>query len=125
MVLTADKGVALVIMDQQDYNNKAKALLQDTNTYKVLPKDPTPQLKDKLITLLKSIIQTGGLSTQNTNNCIPPVQSPPKFYGLPKIHKTGTPLRPIVSSRGSMAYGVAKETLTHHQTLSWPVTTSP
>ena len=35
--------------------------------------------------------------------------SPPKFYGLPKIHKIGTPLRPIVSSRGSITYGVAKE----------------
>ena len=33
--------------------------------------------------------------------------TPPKFYGLPKIHKTGTPLRPIVSSRGSVTYGVA------------------
>ena len=33
---------------------------------------------------------------------------PPKFYGLPKIHKTGNPLRPIVSSRGSVTYGVAK-----------------
>ena len=32
----------------------------------------------------------------------------PKFYGLPKIHQTGTPLRPIVSSRGSVTYGVAK-----------------
>ena len=37
---------------------------------------------------------------------------PPKFYGLPQIHKTGTPLRPIVSSRGSITYGIAKE-LTH------------
>ena len=33
---------------------------------------------------------------------------PPKFYGLPKIHKTCTPVRPIVSSRGSVTYGVAK-----------------
>ena len=33
---------------------------------------------------------------------------PTKFYGLPKIHKVGTPLRPIVSSRGSITYGVAK-----------------
>ena len=32
----------------------------------------------------------------------------PKFYGLPKIHKTGIPLRPIVSSIGSVTYGVAK-----------------
>ena len=33
---------------------------------------------------------------------------PPKFYGLPQIHKTGILLRPIVSSRGSITYGVAK-----------------
>ena len=32
----------------------------------------------------------------------------PKFYGLPKIHKTANPLRPIVSSRGSVTYGVAQ-----------------
>ena len=35
--------------------------------------------------------------------------SPPKFYGLPKIHKKNIPLRPIVSSIGSVSYGVAKE----------------
>ena len=45
VVLTADKGVAMVIMDQQDYNKKAQALLQDSNTYKVLPKDPPPTQK--------------------------------------------------------------------------------
>ena len=33
----------------------------------------------------------------------------PKFYGLPKIHNIGTPLRPIVSSRESITYGVTKE----------------
>ena len=33
----------------------------------------------------------------------------PNFYGLPKIHNAGTTLRPIVSSRGSITYGVAKE----------------
>ena len=35
----------------------------------------------------------------------PTVCVPPKFYGLPKIHKPDTPLRPIVS----VTYGVAKE----------------
>ena len=34
---------------------------------------------------------------------------PPKFYVLPKIHKPDTPLRPIVSSCGSVTYGVSKE----------------
>ena len=99
----------MVIMDQQEYNNKAQALLQDTNTYKVLPKDPTPQLKNKLINLLKVIKQSGGLSIQKYKHLYPTSAVPPKFYGLPKIHKTGTPLRPIVSSRGSITYGVAKE----------------
>ena len=33
---------------------------------------------------------------------------PPKFHWLPKILKTGNPLRHIVSSRGSVTYGVAK-----------------
>ena len=35
--------------------------------------------------------------------------SHPNLYGLPKIHKPDTPLRPIVSSCGSATYGVAKE----------------
>ena len=33
----------------------------------------------------------------------------PMFYGLPKIHKRDIPLRPIVSSRGSINNEVAKE----------------
>ena len=109
VVLMEDKGVAMVIMDQQDYTNKAQTLLQDNNTYKVLPKDPTSQLENKLISLLKDIKQTEGLSTNKYKQLYPTSTVPPKFYDLPKIHKTGTPLRPIVSSRGSITYGVAKE----------------
>ena len=33
---------------------------------------------------------------------------PPRFYGFPNIHKTGTPLRPVISSKDSVTYGVAK-----------------
>ena len=36
----------------------------------------------------------------------------------------GTPLRPIVSSGGSITYGVAKELAYSHQTLGWPVSLS-
>ena len=95
VVLTADKGVAMAIMDQEDYTNKAQALLQDTNTYKVLPKDPTPQLKNKLITLLKDIKQTGGLTTQNTNNSTPLVQSHTNFMAWPKYTKQVPPSDPL------------------------------
>ena len=80
VVLTADKGVAMVIMDQQDYINKAQSLLQDTNTYNVLPKDLTSHLKNKLITLLKDIKQTEGLNTQKYKKLYPPVQSPQDLW---------------------------------------------
>ena len=33
----------------------------------------------------------------------------PKFYGLPKVHKQGTPLRPIVSSIGAVTYQTSKD----------------
>ena len=50
VVITADKGVAMVIMDQQDYTNTVQALLQDTNTYKILSKEPTSRLKKQTYT---------------------------------------------------------------------------
>ena len=34
---------------------------------------------------------------------------PPKYYGLPKVHKPGMPLRPIISSVGSVTHATAKE----------------
>ena len=39
MVLTADKGVALVVIDTVDYIKKAKEILEDTNTYRVIQTD--------------------------------------------------------------------------------------
>ena len=32
-----------------------------------------------------------------------------KFYGLPKVHKPDIPLKPIVSSTGTVIYNTAKE----------------
>ena len=85
VVLTADKGVAMVIMDQEDYTNKANTLLQDTSTYKLLKKDPTSSLKNKLITILKDIKQTGALNTTKYKLILyPPVQSLQNFMAFPK-----------------------------------------
>ena len=108
IVLTADKGVAMIIMDRQDYINKANQLLNQ-DTYKVITKDPTNTIKNKLINILKNIKTKTGLGTNTYKSMYPTGCVPPKFYGLPKIHKPDTPLRPIVSSCGSVTYGVAKE----------------
>ena len=60
IVLTADKGVAMVIMDRQDYINKANHLLNQ-NTYKSIAKDPTNSIKNKLINILKRVKTKKGL----------------------------------------------------------------
>ena len=108
IVLTADKGVAMVIMDRQDYINKANSLLNQ-NTYRSIPRDPTNTIKNKLISILKRVKNQTGLDSNTYKSMYPTVCIPPKFYGLPKIHKPDTPLRPIMSSCGSVTYGVAKE----------------
>ena len=39
IVLTADKGVVMVIIERRDYINKANTLLNQ-NTYRSIPQDP-------------------------------------------------------------------------------------
>ena len=108
IVLTADKGVAMVIMDRQDYISKANNLLSQ-NTYRFIPWDPTNTIKNKLINILKRVKSQTGLNNQTYKAMYPTGCVPPKFYGLPKIHKLDTSLRPITSSCGSVTYGMAKE----------------
>ena len=98
----------MVIMDRQDYINKYNNLLNQP-TYRAISQDPTNTIKNKLINILEKVKNQTDLDSviyklRYTKGCVSP-----KFYGLPKIHKLDTPLRPIVSSCGSVTYGVAKE----------------
>ena len=108
MILTTDKGVALVVLNTEDYIKKAEDLLNQ-NTYKVLTADPTMRLKTKMIKLLKTIKSKEGISEELYKKLYPTGAGSPKFYGLPKIHKPGMPLRPIVSSIGAVTYQTSKE----------------
>ena len=98
----------MVIMDRQDYINKTNSLLNQ-NTYRSIPWNPTNTIKNKFINILKRVKYQTALdsSTYKSMYCTGCV--PPKFYGLPKLHKPDTPLRSIASSCGSVTFGVAKE----------------
>ena len=106
IILTTDKGVALVVMNKTDYINKSEELLNIT-TYKRIPEDPTNKQKAKLINILKKIKSEGRLSEDGYKKMYPTGAVSPKYYGLPKIHKAGTPLRPIISSIGTATYNTA------------------
>ena len=75
IVLTADKGVAMVIMDRQDYINKGNSLLNQ-NSYRSKPRDPTNTIKNKLISILKRVKNQTGLD-RNTYKSMYPTGSAP------------------------------------------------
>ena len=91
VILTANKGVAMVVLDKEDCNNKARDLL-NTPAYKEIPKDPTNRIKTQLITKLRKIKKDSKLDEGTYRTMYPTGCVLPKFYGLPQIHKTGTPL---------------------------------
>ena len=97
----------MVIMDRQEYINKSNQLLSQP-VYRAIPRDPTNKIKTKLINILKRVKNQTGLDNNIYKAMYPMGCGALKFYGFCKIHKLDTPLRPIVSSRGSVIYGVAK-----------------
>ena len=76
---------------QTRLHQQGNSLLANTYTYRILNKDPTNKLKNKLIQTFKDIKQSGGLSNQKYKKMYPTSAVPPKFYGHHKIHKVGTP----------------------------------
>ena len=76
VVLTADKGVAMVVMDKSSYIDKCMALLQDTNVYQPC-RDLTGQIHRQIQATLHKLKENTGKITNgfscNTNNCSPQV----------------------------------------------------
>ena len=58
IILTADKGVSMVVMDKEEYIKKSEELLHQS-AYKELMTDPTTKYKNRLISLLKPSRQMG------------------------------------------------------------------
>jgi hypothetical protein len=102
-VLPADKDNASVVLNTSDYNRKIASLL-GAPTYRRLPKDPTEFVERKTTLLLKKSSLSEGVIQQLRSQG----SRPPRLDGLPKIHKKGAPLRPIVSTIGAPTYRLSK-----------------
>ena len=107
VILPADKGKCTVVLDREQYDRKVQDLLGDKDTYMPLKKDPTSKFKGKITTALKKLQKEEVLDRATYLKLYPTTEQPPAFYGLPKVHKQGAPLRPIVSSIGSVTYELA------------------
>ena len=108
VILPADKGNATVVMDTSAYQSKIDDILSDDN-YRQIRKDPTKKLERELSERLKHLEFIGKLPPGLRKRLNPSHSYIPQLYGLPKVHKDGIPLRPIVSTIGSVNYNLAKE----------------
>ena len=86
-----DKGVAMVVMDRKEYVEKVEGLLAQP-PYRTIAADPTNKLKARLIQPLKRIKRDTNMGEGMYKAIYPTSCIATKFYGLPKILKTGTPL---------------------------------
>ncbi|XP_062556884.1 uncharacterized protein LOC134221714 [Armigeres subalbatus] len=108
LITKAVKGNKTVILSSDEYVEKMEEMLRDANTYETITFDPTARVSRKIKTILdewknNKYIDFRTHKKLNMSNC-----NPPRIYGLPKIHKQGRPLRPVVSTIGSTTYKLAQ-----------------
>lgn len=91
----ADKGNCLVILNKHDYINKVESFLSDNN-FTVVNVSPFNSFIRKTSNMVKHF--SSFFEENNAPfNLLLSNPSVPRLYGLPKIHKEGNPIRPVVS----------------------------
>ena len=88
IILTADKWVSLAGMDRQEYNKKAKIPLEDPNTYKPIPTNPTNKHKNRIIKRVKTEKEW---KKPPTRRCILQGKVHQNFMGYQKFVKKKSP----------------------------------
>ena len=110
IVLTADKGMAMVVLDKKEYIEKAEALLAQL-AYRTIDKDPTNKLKARLIQTLRRIKRDSNMGEGTYRTMYPTGCTAPKFYGLPKSIKQVPPSGQLYPAGAQSLMGWLKSSL--------------
>lgn len=107
----SDKGGHTVVADVASYEDKLTKLL-NSNSYTELNHDPLLDLIKQDKTFYTALKTNKNKTMKELMDDAPSYEPDTfclaKFYGLFKIHKEDTPLRPITSTIGSPGYTLAK-----------------
>ena len=114
-VKRADKGGAIVVMDTTSYIDQMhREHLQDANIYKEVQHSPTRAITRDTNTLIDFLLNRQHIDQMTADFMRPPTKiRTPILYGLPKIHKDDTPLRPVISGIDSPTDNLSKY-MTHY-----------
>ena len=106
-----DEGNGVVILDKHDYNKKMDEILSDKSKFELLSGDAikiTLKRENQVTVLLKKLKTNNCINDRTYNKLYPTGTRIGILYGLPKIHKSSIPLRPILSSINHYLYQIAK-----------------
>lgn len=97
LVVNSDKGKHVVIMYETEYERKMLGMLSDGTTYQRTEDQRDHNIKRNL-ELINRLTEVGLIRKDQRYKYLDLTTTTSRIYGLPKIHKTGTPLRPITST---------------------------
>ena len=107
VITQADKGGGIIIMDKVEYIRKMEELLSDTETYQKKPAGDAKREADKFNKAARKILRKSEKG-KRLQHLLEENPKAPQMRGLPKVHKPGTPMRPITSGIGSAPHRLAK-----------------
>ena len=111
VVLRPDKGRGVVILGKDDYTNKMNDILNDQSKFRNIGQPNFQEIfkvEDRINRFLRTLKRDGIISEHTYEDLFCSGSSFGILYGLPKIHKQGIPLRPILASFNSPNYKLAK-----------------
>ena len=101
-------GNAVVIQNKDDYLNKVHSLLTSGGKFNQLNGDETVKRETRLHNYLLKLNKDDEIDDETYKRVYPCGSRAGVMYGLPKIHKEGVPVRPIISACGTYNFRLAK-----------------
>lgn len=111
VVTRPDKGKGTVILNRDEYIDKVENVLSDETKFRKVgnPDYSTIfRVEDRINRFLKYLKDNDIISKDTYEFLYSTGASYGVMYGLPKIHKVGTPMRPILTSYDTPNYKIAK-----------------
>ena len=107
-----DKGSGIVLMNKEDYIKKLEDILQDKTKFHkcTKEKDKTTSVENALSKVLHKMHKDLLIDSETLEKLKPSGCTIPRLYGLPKVHKQGIPLRPVLDMYSSPYHAIAKWT---------------
>ena len=109
-----DKGIGICLMKKDMYHSKMDNIInlpQFEKVTKVRKNQKHPLLKEeeRVQNTLKKLLEEEKIGKVLYDRMKPMGSQPARLYGLAKVHKNDTPIRPVLSMPGSAYFGVASQ----------------